>query len=432
VLVICVALASVAWGGETPIPVEERPVRYVIGISPFLDDANKDEVYRRIVGFVLEDMPLRSSLWCYDAQGLHTIARIEIPDARAFRSAKTRANQFADGFGGIRRFLANAPVGANGDPAPRDQAIRFPQFMDFVGANLTGPDHLVRVVVLGSPLYRDDREPSFSMREDYFPSDGHLLATREGSLFGVRDRSEALRDVEVHFGWFGDPWVSGVHEEKIGRFWSLYLSEQGATLATFCGDPPTLFHALRSGGGTLVARNQRDEIDPAQTKLEMIRISRDVGVSDWITRELPVNHQSPPPMTSVGPLKIGIRWEGNIDLDLYARPGPEAETLFFEHTRSPEGYYFMDHRTSPDREYEFIEFGSAVDVREVEAGVNFYEGIAPEGPDGEIRIEFEGRIYVGQFSIKAGHGNRARSGPGQSEFWTRIDIPRILQLQPGR
>ena len=48
-----------------------------------------------------------------------------------------------------------------------------------------------------------------------------------------------------------------------------------------------------------------------------------------------------------GPLKIGIRWKQNIDLDLYAAPRPGAETLFFQHPRSPEGYYFKDHRSSP-------------------------------------------------------------------------------------
>ena len=51
-------------------------------------------------------------------------------------------------------------------------------------------------------------------------------------------------------------------------------------------------------------------------------------------------------------MKIGIRWRGDIDLDLYAAANPEAETLFFQHTRSPEGYYFKDHRSSPDREYD--------------------------------------------------------------------------------
>jgi hypothetical protein len=49
------------------------------------------------------------------------------------------------------------------------------------------------------------------------------------------------------------------------------------------------------------------------------------------------NATPPPPSQMVGPLKIGIRWKENIDLDLYATPRRDAETLFFQHPRSPEG-----------------------------------------------------------------------------------------------
>ena len=48
----------------------------------------------------------------------------------------------------------------------------------------------------------------------------------------------------------------------------------------------------------------------------------------WITRELPANHRPPSPTTMIGPMKIGIRWQGDLDLDLNVapvireRPGP--------------------------------------------------------------------------------------------------------------
>lgn len=130
----------------------------------------------------------------------------------------------------------------------------------------------------------------------------------------------------------------------------------------------------------------------------------------------------------VGRMKIGIRWKNNIDLDLYAAPRPQAETLFFQHPRSPEGYYYKDHRSSPGREYEFIEFESPVDIREVEASVNFYKGSCPRGPRGEVRIEFDGRIYAAPFSIPAPEGNRGRAGESQQEYWARIPVQKILKL----
>jgi hypothetical protein len=129
-------------------------------------------------------------------------------------------------------------------------------------------------------------------------------------------------------------------------------------------------------------------------------------------------------------MKIGIRWRGDIDLDLYAKAKPGAETLFFEHTRAPEGYYFKDHRSSPEREYEFIEFETPVDVYQVEASINFFEGHASGGPGGEVRIEFDGRIYTGRFALPAENGNEGRTGSRQRDAWTRIDIPGILKLKP--
>src|SRR5204863_301727 len=137
-----------------------------------------------------------------------------------------------------------------------------------------------------------------------------------------------------------------------------------------------------------------------------------------------------PPTTMVGPMKIGIRWKDNIDLDLYATPHAGAETLFFQHVRSPEGYYYKDHRSSPGKEYEFIEFESPVDIREVEAFVNFYKGSCPGGPRGEVRIEFDGRIYSAPFSIPAEEGNLGRAGRSQSAVWTRIPVQELLKIAP--
>lgn len=409
---------------------EGAAVRYVIGLSPFLEDTVKDDLFRRTIGFILQDVPLNSSVVLYDAYNLKTITRLTVPDVRAFRSPKTRANQFAEPIRELKSFLAQKHERPDTGRLKLQDAVRFPQFMDFLAENLSPSDQPPIVLVFGSPLYLDPKEPSFSMVDGYFPSDGHLQASRDKSLFAVKDRAGALKGVTVHFGFFGDPWVSEVHHEKIARFWTLYLQEQGARLATFCGDPATLFSSVSSGG--LHTATKACQIDPAQTKVEMLRITRDVSVADWITRDVLPHTELGPPSHSVGPMKIGIRWRGNIDLDLYATPRPGGETLYFEHTRIPEGYYFKDHRSSPEREYEFIEFESPVDVRSVEAAVNFYKGNSDGGAAGEVRIEFDGKIYTGQFSIPAEHGNRGRSAANQSEYWTRIDVCKILKLDSTR
>ena len=431
---IAVAASVLIWltnSGCAPKEISNVPedIRYVVGLSPFLENEEKDTVYQKLTSLLLEGLPLNSSLWVYDAYHIRTIAQMEVPNVRAFRSGKTRANQYKDQIQAVRRFLAEEHSPPEVSDLSFDRAVRFPQFMKFVGENLAGPNHSVTVIVLGNPLYIDYKERGFSMVNGYFPSDGHLLATEEKSIFGIKGRDKNLKDFIVHLGYFGDPWVSEIHHEKIDRFWTLFLKGQGATMATMCGDLPTIFNAARKSGTTSDSRNRRHNIEPNDSKIEMLRISRHAGITDWITSEAPANIQNRPPRKTVGQLKIGIRWRRDIDLDLYSKPKDSSETLFFENTSSAEGFYFKDHRSSPEREYEFIEFEVPVNVWEVEAMINFYEGRLSSGPSGEVRIEFEGKIYVGNFSLKANRGNEGRSGRSQSEYWAEIDVPKILMLR---
>ncbi len=424
---VAITILAAAVGAPAGTP-PERPVQYVFGISPFLRHDAKDAVYRGIVRFVLEDMTPNSSLRLYDAYHLRTISEIVIPDVQAFRSAKTRANQFRDRVGELRRFLAASPERPQVQDVDFQDAVRLPQFLDFVGENLVRSGESLAVLILGSPLYLDEKEPGFSMAHGYFPSDGHLAADRERSVFAVKERGRQLEGVAVLLAYFGDPWVSEIHQQKVGRFWSLFLEQQGARLLTFTGDLPTAFTAIRNDAARGRDASPTQELDRTHAKVEMLRITRDPGVSDWITRDLDGLRPPAPPSTTVGPLKIGIRWQGDVDLDLYARPHRDAETLYFRHTRSPEGYYFKDHRSSPDREYEFIEFQSPVDVRQLQAHVNFYEGQLSGGAEGEVRVEFEGRIYAGRFTLSTSKGNKGRAGAGQEASWATFDIPRILGL----
>jgi len=421
------ALFLIAGCRAEPPSGNSRHTRYIVGVSPYLQEQDGRQVFRQIAELLLEDMPLNSSLWLYDAYHIRTIAHIEIPNVRAFESSRTRANQFGASLRKLKDFLAARPEPPLVAHLDFDRAVRLPQFMDFLGENLNQTNVANVAIILGSPLYLDEKEPGFSMVDGYFPSDGHIIATREQSLYGRKGCGRLLSGVNVHLGYFADPWVSELHQQKVGRFWQLFLQAQGARLASFTADLPTLFRSVKddatAGGGT-----RETALDPSQTKIEMLRLTRDVGAADWITRELPANHRPPPPTRTKGPMKIGIRWQGDLDLDLYAAARAGAGTLFFQHTREPEGYYYKDHRSSPDREFEFIEFTEPVNVRDVQARVNFYEGDAPGGAGGEIRIEFEGRIYTGRFTLPAGHGNQGREGSRQAPFWTDLDLAATLGL----
>src|SRR6266436_330090 len=113
------------------------PQPYVIGISPFLDKAVKDDVYRSIVRLLVEDLPLNSSLAVYDAFELKTITHVALPEARAFHSPKTRANQFAGPIRDLKQFLAQEHAAPTTNAHLKfKRAIRLPQLLDFLVENL--------------------------------------------------------------------------------------------------------------------------------------------------------------------------------------------------------------------------------------------------------------------------------------------------------
>lgn len=433
-------------GSATAVEIPRGPVRYVVGVSPFLSTEARNNVYRSVVTALVRDVPMGSSLWVFDAYRLRTVTRFEVPELRAFQSEKTRLNQFRDGIRELRAFLAST----NLPPAASSQsfvdAVRLPQFLDFVAENCRTPDRSVAVVVLGSPLYMDEKEPAFSMVQGYFPSDGHLAAGRDRSVYGTRDRENRLQGVTVHLGHSGEPWASDLHRDRVVRFWRLFVQAQGGRLGAVSTDLPSVFSDMLAAAGkesepgpepdpetgVPAAGNAAVTEPPGKSpaRIEMLRGVRDVGVADWIAHDRIPNPGESPPVRTVGPLKVGIRWQGEVDLDLYVRPRPGAERLSFEHPRSPEGYYYKDHRSSPDREYEFVEITEPVEVGGVEVWVNFHGSRSAQTtpPAGEVRVEFEGRIYPGRFAMESTEGNQGREGKSQSRWWCRIEVPELLKL----
>jgi hypothetical protein len=79
-------------------------------ISPFLENPVKDQVYRKVIAFVVDEMSLGSTLRIYDAYYLQTITELQVPEVQAFMSSKTRAYQFATQIHKLKLFLATEHI----------------------------------------------------------------------------------------------------------------------------------------------------------------------------------------------------------------------------------------------------------------------------------------------------------------------------------
>ena len=408
-------------------PAPDKPLKIIVGISPFLPEREREEVFRKLMSLVLEQMPLNASLLIYDAYHIQTISTFDIPSRRAFRSTRTRLNQFKHPIQTLRRFLQNTPLDSSEQEKSQTGAIRFPQWADFIGKNQGHTPLDTRLVVLGNPLYVDEREPGYSMREDYFPSDGHLYLSTQESVYGTLGKEGHLSDIPIHWGYLQEPWVNPAHEEAVSRFWKLYTQNQGGRLETFCLDLPTVFERLLDQGQDEPS-TEAQKFKPLHTRVEMIRIQRNIGSTDWITSDLTQSNRPQPPAMLEGPVKVGIRWSGRMDLDLYAKSHPNAETLFFEHTETPEGLYYKDHRQSTDREFEFIEYHRPIRLDRMKVWVNFFEGQMQASPEFEARIEFDRQIYSKILTIPSVTGNQGQTGPDHQDCWVEINLLELLGI----
>lgn len=172
-------------------------------------------------------------------------------------------------------------------------------------------------------------------------------------------------------------------------------------------------------------------IDSNDLKIQMHKIGIRTDRS-WIENDTTPKETTPPPAT-VGKLKIGIRWTSDVDIDLYVRPRAGAVELYYGRNRSSDGVHNKEFESSPanSKGFETVECYSDVDLKNVEAAVNFYSGTSPGGVKGIIRVLFNDKLYESPFRIMASSGNRgdAASRRGGSDYWQTIDLLQIVGLR---
>lgn len=381
------------------------------------------------------------TLSIYNAGERQRLSYLSIPQNPSYENQRLKQKTFAGELQAIRPLLERM----GGAPEAPPSNIGLPQFLREIANSAlpTFEGKQAEVLVVGSAKYYDDRERQFSMLDGYFPSDGHLLANDDQSPFGVANRQGSLAGVNVHLCSTDTDWIDDVHRQRVERFWSLYVRQMGGTLASFT---PDLNVCAQRFVGKVNETSEQFEIDPQQTKAEMLRITRPSGEPEtpepapaapsgdrFMDPGLEIATE--PPINIVGPAKIGIRWPCDAcDIDLYARAGPGADFLYFANQLTAEGRHNKDWRQSPDTEqqYEYIDFTAPIDITKLDLYVHFYRGQKVGGVNGVVRLWFDGKIYETTFYIPAERGNqKAEKRPDRlrlGEQWVAIDVGKLALL----
>jgi|GEM_PF-2035194 len=364
------------------------------------------------------------------------IANIAIPRDEKARNPAWVKNQIGAQFAPVIRYLSVLPpVPASGQIS---ENVMMPEVLDEIGRNLVPslPDKKADILLIGSPFYHDPRDGRFSFTLGYFPSDGHLKASRTETPFGVAGAQDRLKGGIVHLCWPNsqERFTTRGYEEKVRRFWTLWVVEQAAKIGTISYDLASCFKRAR----TSEASGQTAYTISPDGKIEMLRVRPPVPAAlpasmdqpgAWFLRDdVPISRT--PPTTTTGVAWIGLKWTAPADIDLYARPDGASPWLFFGNVRTEAGLFNKDHLTATgEGQFEYIEFVRAIDLTKAEAAINLYSGELRTPPEGVVRIWFGAAVYEAPFKLGATRGNRG-APPMSGAHWIRIDLRKVLGLSP--
>jgi len=375
------------------------------------------------------------------------IADFLIPEENRFNSPKIRFKQVKKQF----RPIAVHQTKRKADPSSGDTNDLL-SFYRFFGDSIRAsyPKEPVHMILFGSPIQHDPRQPGFSMRGAVFPNDGHFTVDGYTSPYGVADRQSHFNNSKLHFCVANEDLQSLEYEERVERAWSLYIAGLGGTLATFTRDTntcvqrfldksdpqrefllnpeqkrPVMIKLVPSGQSKESSQSPEANSAQPQKRLSANQAGRFLGT------DIPVN--STPALNKVGRLKVGIRWDCNCDLDLYVRHKSETKPLYFNNKKSKLGSFFKDWTSSTKDalSYEFIEFHEPVDAQDLEIKVNFYSGKVRGGPKGAVRIWLDGHdgVWEMPFHIPASSGSKGQNrNTANSPHWVHINPLQVLRL----
>lgn len=368
----------------------------------------------------------------YDARTRRQIATIRPSTDPKASNRAWALKQIAAQFAPVRQWIeAMPPTPPTGEIAGN---LYLPDVLAEIGRNVlpTLPDKKADIVLIGSRIYWDKRDGRFAMTDRRYPSDAHLRGNPADTPFSTFGRETLLAGATIHLCSPRNDFVSKDHEEATARWWSLYIVAQGGRVGTLGFDIPTCFRRARAGEFS----GQATYTSTGGTKLEMLRAHSAIPAVVPASLERPgeyfLHDNAPisriPPSTTMGVAWIGIRWMAPADLDLIARGDSSKPFVFFGNTQSAEAWFSKDWRSAPgETQYEYIEFLTPIDLAQAEVLINLYDGQVATGPEGVIRLWFQGRIYEAPFKIAATVGNKG-APPVTGPNWVRIDLRRVAGL----
>jgi hypothetical protein len=344
------------------------------------------------------------------------------PNARTTWLMKQQGGEVAK----AKKFLADqATASGSGD------FVRWIRSLEVRKAEFPGVQRFSGVF-FGSPLVTAPE--AYSMKNRY-PSDAFLFMP-DVSLFSTLGKEKALSNVDIHV--VHSPGLAefsernrDYHQTRIKRFYGLFISTMGGSLASFGGTADHLKNISKTAYPKVsYGAAEKNDGKPIIYEVQSPQLERqDTGrqKSLW---EGTIDKNPTAPTRQSAPFDIGITWNRNVDLDIYVMP-PGDKELSFQKTTSEKynGRFLKDIVSLPGTNgFETVVYDSDVPFRELRVYINHYAGASNEPIDGELRIRIEGATYAKKFRFPPGQGTRGQGSRDSSPAWMKIEIAKVVGL----
>jgi len=404
----------------------------VFGLSPYQSsEAAKSQVEQALL-FAATHLKADDTAFFFDAANVRLIGTFTVPEGRAYESPRARLQANRAVVGALKTFFEHAEAVPG-----RIGAGDWPGLFELLRSSYPAEEG-VALILLGAPIADDPRAPSVSMIGGRVPNDGHIAATAAQSPYGTMDLPGTLEGYDVFMGLAEANWyVSDAHDYAVARFWSLSAEAHGAAMAYFGDDVGTLYRLVADGA------TGRAHAEPlvGTDKLEMLSFAPDNGSVPALYEARPQEAPASAPVwQNARQITIGATWDQGVDMDLYVRPKPTSEVIYYGNANpaSGEGRLFKDIRNGLGAAFETVALsGGPFDVSQMQIALNYYGGgSAPSGVTGELRIAIGDEVWAAPFHVTAQRGNRGAGDETAlvdqilpNDAWVLIDPLEVLGVE---
>lgn len=409
------------------LPASARDL--IFGLSPDQDRATLQAQVEQTLLHAATQLQSGETALFFDAANVRLLGTFVVPSGKNSDNPRTRLQANRALIGALKPFVESA------EPVPgRIGQIDLPAFLRMLRASYAQAE--TAVVVIGSPIADDPRAPSVSMRGARVPGDGHITATAGQSPYGTAGLRGSLDGMDLFIGLTGDEWaVSPAHAFQVERFWTLSAEAHGGQMAFFGDDLATLYRLIGQDG---LERTHPEPLVPTD-KLEMQSFAPDNGSVPALYEARPEEAPAPAPMwQNASSVTIGATWDQNVDVDLYVRPFPSADVIYYADATTDQGRLFKDVTVRPGTAFETVSLtGGAIDLSKLQVALNFYGGdTASPGITGELRIAIGEQVWAAPFRIPATRGNKGTGAQAAlvervvpNDGWVLIDPLRVMGVE---